>query len=360
MTSATRTAAVMVHPGTIEIRELPVPEIGAHDVLVEVEAVGVCGSDTHFFEEGRIGDLVVVEPLVLGHEAAGVILAAGSAVDPARVGQRVALEPQRTCGRCTACKRGEYNLCGAVEFFGCPPHDHGAFTDLTVVRSDVAHAVPDGMTAEEAAMLEPLSVAVAALRKVGMRAGDRVLITGAGPIGLLLAAGARAFGAVEVVVSDPEPSRRERASAWGTDTVVDRLDHEQRLDVDVFIDASGALPAIREGVRHCRPGAHVGLVGMGADELRLPFAAVQHAELSIHGVFRYANTWPTAIGLAARGRIPLASMVTARFGLAGTADALTEAKRNPAGLKSVVLPGVPGGRLDAASPPSIHHRRRES
>ena len=198
--------AVMVRLGEIEIEERPVPEPGPGQVLVEVSAVGVCGSDVHWFTEGRIGELVVDGPLVLGHEAAGVVRALGPGASRLSPGQRVALEPGVPCRRCRACRSGHYNLCPDIRFFATPPVD-GAFARYVVHDEDFAHPLPDHVSDDAGALLEPLSVAIWATWKAGISVGDRVLVTGAGPIGLLVTAVAKAAGAVEVVVSDTQPAR---------------------------------------------------------------------------------------------------------------------------------------------------------
>ena len=180
----TMRASVLTGPQTIELQERPVPEPGPDEALVRVGSVGVCGSDVHYYQHGRIGSMVVEGPLVLGHEAGGTIVAVGDAVDPTRVGQRVALEPQRPCRRCRQCKTGHLNLCPDMEFFATPPID-GAFCDYVTLPADFAHPVPDSLSDAATGLLEPLSVGIWANRKGGTAAGSRVFIAGAGPIGVL-------------------------------------------------------------------------------------------------------------------------------------------------------------------------------
>ena len=155
------------------------PEPGPDQVLVEVAAVGICGSDVHYFDHGRIADFVVREPLVLGHEASGTIRAVGSAVTDRTVGQRVAMEPQETCGRCRECLSGRYNLCPDVRFFATPPI-HGAFAQYVILEAHRAHPVPDSLSDEAAALIEPLSVGVWAAQKASIQPGDRVWSSGPG------------------------------------------------------------------------------------------------------------------------------------------------------------------------------------
>ena len=163
-------AAVLYGVGDLRIEEHPMPVVGEHEVLVEVRSVGVCGSDVHYFEHGRIADFVVEEPLVLGHEASGVIRGVGSDVVDRQVGQRVALEPQETCGHCKQCTAGRYNLCPQVQFYATPPV-HGAFAEYVVLNAGRAHPIPDSLSDEAGALIEPLAVGVAANRKAAVEPG---------------------------------------------------------------------------------------------------------------------------------------------------------------------------------------------
>lgn len=335
--------ASVLHPGgrmTLESRPVPTPDPG--DVLVEVAAVGVCGSDTHYLRHGRIGEFVVTAPIVLGHEASGRIVAVGAGVPVERVGERVSIEPQRPDPLSPESLRGEYNLCPAMRFYATPPVD-GALAEYVTIGSAFAHAVPDSVSDEAAALFEPLSVGIAALRKGAVGLGGSVLIAGAGPIGLLCAQVARASGLTRIVVTDPDPVRRAAAERFGATRVVDPgVDGAAVGDgFDAFVDASGAPPAIRAGIPAVRPGGRIVLVGMGADDLELPVSLIQSRELVLTGVFRYANTWPTAIALAAEGRVDLDGMVTGRFPLERAEDALN-ADREPGSIKAVVHPGRAG------------------
>lgn len=331
--------ASVLHPGgrmTLESRPVPAPDPG--DVLVEVAAVGVCGSDTHYLRHGRIGEFVVTVPIVLGHEASGRIVAVGAGVPPERVGERVSIEPQRPDPLSPESLRGEYNLCPAMRFYATPPVD-GALAEYVTIGSAFAHAVPDTVSDEAAALFEPLSVGIAALRKAAVGLGGSVLIAGAGPIGLLCAQVARASGLTRIVVTDPDPVRRAAAERFGATRTVDPGADAPAVGggFDAFVDASGAPAAIRAGIPAVRPGGRIVLVGMGADDLELPVALIQARELVLTGVFRYANTWRTAIALAADGRVDLDGMVTGRFPLDRAEDALN-ADRAPGSIKAVVHP----------------------
>jgi L-iditol 2-dehydrogenase len=333
----TMRVSVLDRPGEMVLRERPVPAPAAGYVLVAVRSVGVCGSDVHYFTHGRIGDFVVREPLVLGHEVSGLIVAVGVGVDSGRIGSRVAVEPGASCGVCEQCKAGRYNLCPAMRFFATPPID-GALAEYVEVRADLAFDLPDSVSDDAAALLEPLSVGIWANRKAQVTAGYRLLIAGAGPIGLVTAQVARALGASTIVVSDVAPHRLAAARANGATAALSAADVPAAgRDFDAFIDCSGAPSAIGAGLRALRPAGVAVLVGMGPDELVLPFGLLQQRELTVTGTFRYANTWPTAIALAASGAVDVDALVTNRYPLAQAERAL--ASTTTAGtIKSVIEP----------------------
>lgn len=332
---ATMRAAVLTEPGRIALEQRPIPRPQAGDVLIRVSSVGVCGSDTHYFRDGRVGGFVVRAPLVLGHEAAGTVAAVGPGVDPGRVGQRVAIEPQRPDPDSDETRSGRYNLCPHMEFYATPPID-GAFCDYVTIGAAFAHPVPDSVSDEAAALCEPLSVGIAAIRKAGVTGGSRVLITGAGPIGIVITQLARAYGATDIVVTDLDESRREQARTFGATSVLDPTRTPiDDLGVDAYIDASGAPAAVAAGIAAVRPAGTAVLVGSGAESMALPTQLIQNRELVLTGVFRYANTWPTAIALVHSGRVDLDAMVTARFPLEKVAEAL-DSDRMPGSVKTVV------------------------
>jgi L-iditol 2-dehydrogenase len=337
-----QTQALLIEPQQIAVHPAAVPAPGPHQVLVEVAAVGICGSDVHYFDHGRIADFVVREPLVLGHEASGTIRAVGAEVADRTPGQRVALEPQETCGRCRECQSGRYNLCPQVRFFATPPV-HGAFAQYVLLDAIRAHPVPDELSDEAAALIEPLSVAVWAAHKVAVAPGDRVLVTGAGPVGLLCADVARARGAAWVGVSDTNDHRLAVAADRGASQTINvgsQALADQVEPVDVVLECSGAAPAVQAAFAIAAPAARIVLVGLGAPAIELPVATIQIRELTVTGTFRYANVYPAAIALAASGAVDLDSLVTARFGLDQVAEALSVSKTDARTLKPVVYPGV--------------------
>jgi L-iditol 2-dehydrogenase len=328
---------VLTRPGKLELQERPVPRPGPGQVLVAVRSVGVCGSDVHYFQHGRIGDFVLRAPLVLGHEVSGHIVAAGAGIDPGRLGARVAIEPGTACGRCAQCTAGRYNLCPGMRFFATPPVD-GALSEYVLVPADLAFDLPDRVSDDAAALLEPLSVAIWATGKAAVTVGSSVLIAGAGPIGLLAAQAARARGAAAIVVSDIAAHRLAAAARNGATAV--RAASEVPAageDFDAFIDCSGAPTAITAGIRVLCPGGRAVLVGTGPEELVLPFACLQQREITVTGTFRYANTWPTAIALAASGAVHLDALVTDRFALAETEHALRSVTREGT-IKPIIEP----------------------
>jgi len=333
-------AAVLSRAHDLAVEDRPEPQVGPGQVKVRVASVGVCGSDTHYYEHGRIGSFVVEAPLVLGHEASGVVVEVGPGVASPRVGQRVSLEPGVPDLVCEQCRAGRYNLCAQMRFLATPPYD-GAFAELLVVHAAFAHPVPDGMSDDAAALLEPLSVGIWACRKGGVTAGSRVLVTGAGPIGLVSVQTALAFGATEVVVSDVNPQRLALALELGATQVVDARERStSTLDppADVLLECSGYPPAIADGIRGLGRAGRAVLVGMGGDEVPLPLSVVQEREIELTGTFRYANTWPTAIALVMSGRVDLDRLVTGTYGLDQVVEALTVSRRDPAAVKAVVRP----------------------
>lgn len=334
---STMTASVLRAVGELVLEERPVPTPGPNDVLVKVLSVGLCGSDVHYFEHGRIGPYIVNSPLILGHEASGRIAAVGSNVDPARIGQRVAIEPQRPCRVCEFCREGAYNLCPKMEFYATPPID-GAFCGYVLIEDDFAYAIPDSISDHAAALMEPLSVGIAAAQKGGIKVGDTVLIAGGGPIGVITAQVAAAFGAAEVVVTDIDPGRRKLAARYGARVVDPMTESTEDLAAHVFIDASGATPAILSGIRSLRSGGTVVLVG-SADEIPLSVPEIAMREITVTGTFRYTNTWPIARELLASGRVELDSLVTHVYGIEQVEEALT-GQNSPDALKRIILPGV--------------------
>src|ERR671921_21071 len=334
-------AAVMHGPHDVRLEDVPVPEPGTNEVLVEIRAVGVCGSDVHYYEEGRIGSFVVEEPLILGHESMGTVVALGENATKHAVGDRVTLEPGVPDGTCRECRAGRYNLCPNVRFFATPPID-GAFTNFVSIHEDFAFALPDTLSDNAGALMEPLSVGIWACKKGRVTAGDHVLGTGAGPIGLVTIPVAFSQGATEVTVTDVADERLEigkRLGATRALNVAEEPLEDTGLEVDVLIECSGNERALGDGIRCVRPAGFAVVVGMGPnEETSVPLAFIQTSEITLTGTFRYANTYPTAIDLATTGKVDLDSMVTSHYGLADTEEALQASGKDPANVKPMVIP----------------------
>lgn len=338
-------AAVMHAPGRIEIEDRPVPEIGPDDVLVKIGAVGVCGSDVHYYVAGRIGRYVVEKPIILGHESAGTVVAVGERVTTHRVGDRVALEPGIPCRRCDYCKSGRYNLCPDVVFMATPPVD-GVFCEYYACPADFAYTLPDNVSLEAGAMMEPLACGLHAAHRARLQPGETVAIVGAGPIGLMALQATRAYGASKRVILDIDPKRLELAAKVGATATIDMRDAGAALDalvaegVDVVIEASGAPDTSKLVTRLAKRGGRVVFIGLPGQE-HVPFSVLElvDKELDVLGVFRYANVYPQAIQLLASGSIDVTTMITHRRTLDETAEAMEIARqRRDGAIKVIVAP----------------------
>jgi L-iditol 2-dehydrogenase len=331
----TNRAAVMTKLEHIEIKELPEPEPGPMQAVVRIHAVGVCGSDTAYFKIGRIGDYVVDGPIVLGHEVAGEVAKIGSDVTNVAVGDRVAIEPGTPCRNCGECKAGRYHLCPDLVFLATPPYD-GALMELMAIDARNLYPIPPEMTYEQGALLEPLSVGIWGCKRANLTAGDHVLVSGAGPVGLLAAAVARAFGAASVTVVDPSEFRRGIAGRMGFAT--EHPDTAGERTFDVLLECSGAPGALAAGMARLAPAGRAAMIGMPKQDVALPLAALNPNEVTLSLVNRYNHTWPLAIELVSSGRIDVSELVTHHFPLADSADALTLAGRVTDSIKAVIHP----------------------
>ncbi len=329
-------AAVMKEIGKLSIEERPEPTPGSRQAVVRIESVGVCGSDTAYFKVGRIGDYVVDGPLILGHEVAGQVVDVGPDVLHISVGDRVAIEPGTPCRDCHECMAGRYHLCPHLVFLATPPYDGALLERLTIDERNL-FVLPDEMSYEQGALLEPLSVGLWACQRANLSPGDSVLVTGAGPVGLLAASAARALGAGSVSVTDLSDFRLGMAESMGFAT--EKADDPGEQPFDVLLECSGAPGALAAGLRRLSPAGRAAVVGMSKEEaIPLPLSQLNTQELTISLVNRYAHTWPLAIELVSSGRIDVTPLITHHFPLSQTEEALTLSSRVPDAVKAVIHP----------------------
>jgi len=339
--------AVLHAKGDLRLENRPIPTPGQNEVLLEMKNVGICGSDVHYLTHGSIGPFVVKAPMVIGHEASGVVVKVGQGVTSLKPGDRVAVEPGVPCRFCEQCKSGRYNLCPDIKFCATPPVD-GNLCRYYVHAADFCYKLPDNVSFEEAALLEPLSVAVHANKRAGVTGGDYVLICGAGPIGLVNIVVAKALGAGDIVITDILDSRLEVARQLGATYTVnvkgksdeDVLKEIRALtgkDPNICIECSGFESSTRMGMLATAPGGVVVLVGMGPDNVTVPLIAAAVKEVDVRGIFRYVNCYPVALALVASGRVNVKPLVTHRYTLEQTLEAFETARTGRGGAIKVML-----------------------
>jgi L-iditol 2-dehydrogenase len=317
--------------GDIRVGDEPEPEPADGEALVRVTAVGICGSDLHWWTEGAIGDAKLSRPLVLGHEGAGVV-AAGP-----RRGERVAIDPAIPCGVCRACRDGYHNLCYNVRFAGHGETD-GMLREQMCWPARLLYPLPDQVSDAAGAMLEPLGVALHALDLGHVPFGGRVTMVGCGPIGLLLLQVLRARGAGAVTAVEPLPHRREAAARYGADEVTDPGADLTGYGADVAFEVAGTDDAVRLAMESVRPGGRVVLAGIpDRDVTSFPASLARRKGLTIAMVRRMNEVYPRAIGLAARGAVALDQLISRRAGLDDAVTAFAAAQRR-VGLKILIIP----------------------
>lgn len=332
-------AAVLSEAHAIAVEERPPPDPPAPDeVTIRVRAVGLCGSDVKYWIDGGVST-PISQPFVLGHEAAGEIVAVGSGVRYLSVGDRVAVEPGRPCGACSVCRRGDYNLCPEMFFLGSRGRD-GALRELLNWPASLVFSLPPAISLVEGALVEPASVALAGIRRGGLKLGERALVLGAGAIGLVTVQLAKAAGAT-ALVTDIEPSRLTLARSLSADEVILASADEATTplpdgSVDLIIDTTGHAGAIRQAFPTLRPGGRLVLIGLGHDPLSLTTLDLVYRQATLLGVYRYADTFPTVIDLVRQRALALAPLVSHQIPLPRIAEALDLAAKPAAALKVVV------------------------
>ena len=339
-------AAILYKPGDVRIEEIDIPKIETDEVLIEIKAVGICGSDIHYFKHGNIGDCIVKEPLVLGHEAAGEIVEVGENVKNWKVGDRVTIEPGVPCRKCNFCKEGRYNLCKDVIFMATPPVN-GAFTEYIAYPEDFLFRLPDNLSYEEGAMMEPLSVGVYSAKRGKLEPGKTVAILGMGTIGLITLQAARAFGASKIIITDIEQSRLDFAKKLGVDyalnaredNILNIISNIAQKGVDVAIETAGEVITCQQCISIVKKGGTVVLVGLSEKiKFELDVNSIITKELDIKGIFRYANMYQTCIDLVSSKKINVKNMISKYFSLDETLKALKYADENKAkSIKTMIL-----------------------
>ena len=316
-------AAYLKEKMNIIIRDdRPLPEPDDSQVLIKMEFCGVCGSDVHFYREGKVGDTPAPKDFILGHEAAGTIIKAGKNVSGLNPGDRVALEPGYTCGKCEFCKTGRYNLCPDVQFFAAPPVS-GALQEYVVHPADMCFKLPDNVSTEEGALVEPLAVGMHAAAQAGVTLGSSVLILGGGCIGLVTLLAAKARGASNIVVVDLFQKRLDMAREMGATAVINAESEDVAarvkevfgdLGADIVFETAGAISTIQQTPYYVKPGGTVCRVGMAAESMvNYNFNQIMMKEVTIKSVFRYRNLYPAAIAAIASGAVNVEQIVTHRF-----------------------------------------------
>ncbi|KAK6826424.1 hypothetical protein RU639_005431 [Aspergillus parasiticus] len=347
-------SCLLYGPLDARFEDRPIPVLdNPHDVIVQIAYTGVCGSDVHFWLHGGIRTYVSeAKPLTMGHEASGIIRDVGSEVTSLLPGDRVAIEPGYPCRRCARCKIGRYNLCPEMKFAADPPFTHGTLTKYFKVPADFCYKIPDNMSLSDAVLMEPLAVAIHAVRLADVKLGNRVIVFGAGTVGLFCAAVAREFGASIVVSVDVLENRLRFAGEFigsvGRTAMPDlsltpeenaqRLIQTQELGegANIVIDASGAEASVQTGVFSLRMGGTYVQAGMGKRKIEFPISEMCEREIVAKGCFRYgAGDFDLGIHLVSSGRIQLAGLVTKIFPFESATEAWGTAKRGE-GTKTLI------------------------
>ncbi|XP_072138852.1 sorbitol dehydrogenase-like [Mobula birostris] len=332
-------SVVLYEKNDLRLEYRPIPEPGPNEVLLKMHSVGICGSDVHYWQNGRIGDFVVRKPMVLGHEGSGTVFKVGPGVQHLKPGDRVAIEPGFPRENDEHCRAGRYNLSPTIFFCATPP-DNGNLCQYHAHNANYCYKLPESVSLEEGALIEPLSVAIHACRRGGVTIGSKVLILGAGTIGLMNLLVSKAMGASQVLICDLLESRLKKAKEMGaTSTIaVEKNMSSKELSQkvrDAFggalagtsIECTGAELCIQAGIYATKSGGVFVLVGVGKPSANIPIFEVEVREIDIRGVFRYCNTWPVAIDMLASKAIDVKPVVTHRFLLEEAVKAFETTKK---------------------------------
>ena len=338
--------AVMNGIGKMGYTQRPIPQVKDNEVLVKLEYVGICGSDLHYYETGAIGPYVVEPPFVLGHEPGGIVVEVGKDVKHLKVGDKVALEPGKTCGHCEFCRQGQYNLCPDVIFFATPPVD-GVFQEYVAHEADLCFKLPENADTMEGALIEPLAVGFHAANQGGAHIGQTAVVTGAGCIGLVSMMALKAQGVSRVIVVDIMPKRLEKALELGADVVINGreedvvqrvLDLTGGMGCDLVVETAGTEITTRQAIHMTRKGATIVLVGYSkSGEMTLPMSLALDKELTFKTVFRYRHVYPMAIDAVAAGKINLKGIVTDIFELDDIQNAMDRSVADKANIVKAVV-----------------------
>lgn len=330
------------------IKDIEVPEPGEKEVLVELEYVGICGSDVHYYHNGCCGAYKVdlSEDFMLGHECSGTVVEVGKGVTSLKTGDKVALEPGITCGKCEFCKSGKYNLCPDVVFLATPPVQ-GCYEQYIAFPEDMCFKLPENMTTKEGALIEPLSVGFHAANQGDVKVGDTVVILGGGCIGLVTLLACKAHGAGQIIVADLVDARLNKAKELGAAYVInsgkeDVLEKIKEITdgkgADVVFETAGSPVTIAQTPFIVSRGGTITLVGLSSkEEICYNFAQIMDKEATIKSVFRYRNIYPKAIAAVANGSIDVKGIVTHEFDLEHIQDAFDEAVNNKTDLVKAVI-----------------------
>ncbi len=335
----------------LRVQQVEAPSPGPGEVLVRLGAVGICGSDMHYFFHGRVGNFMIREPLTPGHEASGVVQAVGAEVTRVRPGQRIAINPSRACGACPACREGRENLCSNMRFLGSAsvfPHVQGMFRELFLMPEAQCVPVADTVPLDELAMSEPLSVALHSVQRAGNLLGRRVLITGSGTIGCMMVLAARLAGASHITVTDVVDHPLEVAREVGADLALrtDLLPAGSRLaeacggEPDVAFEVSGAGSALVACLDTVRRGGIIVQVGtLPAEGLHLLANQIMARELDLRGSFRFSNVFDLAVRSIATRRVDVRPVLSGQYPLTEAAAALQRARDKTVSMKVQLVPG---------------------